>query len=306
MKPSRDKGLESRLTDEDRALCVAYIDGLLAQEAQLEFERRLAQDPELAARVRGLLETDELLRDAQRALGVEQQAARRRKPLVWIASLAAAAALLVWMGSQLLRRAPAAAFDVALAPSSESAREFAATLPQLDGLVARGLESQRGGAELANVPPTKFVELAREAEAALVRQALEADGAAPLTAPFFVVPLRLARPSEVVVFALAPGRAVERLWPAPGGPSVAALPVGQHVLPAERFVLAGAGASERVSYQRGFLTPLGVGELTVLVGVRPAPGAQALELPATLDRSGLESALNAAGFATTALVVREP
>lgn len=306
MKHSRSKGVEGRLSDDDRALCVAYIDGLLAQDEQLEFERRLAQDPELAARVRRLLETDELLREAQGELRVQQRAAQRRKPLVWIASLAAAAALLAWMGAHLLRRAPTATFDVALAASCESAREFAATLPALEGLVARGLETQRGGEQLENVPPARFVELARAAELEALRSALEADASAPLSAPFFVVPLRLSQPSEVVVFSLAPGRAAERLWPAAGGPEVGALPVGQHVLPAARFALAGAEASERVSYQRGFLTPLGVTELTVLVGVRPAPGGAALKLAGELDRAGLESALEAAGFAATALIVREP
>ncbi len=306
---SRPEGRgESAWSDADRALCVAYIDGLLDEREQLEFERRLSAEPALAARVRALLETDELLRNAKAQTVALSERASSRRPIVWAASLAAAAALLVWLGVQLVRSTPAARFEVALAPGFEAAREYAAEVPQLEGLVARGLENLRGEAEPANVDPQHFVELAREAELDAARRRLAQAPREPVEAGYFVLPLNLARASEVLVFAAQADRPFELLHPSGESRAALRLPAGLHVLPAERFALAGEGASVRVRYQRGFLTPLGVQQLQVLVAVRAQDSADPAPFvaPQGLASAELRAALERAGFELRELSVREP
>lgn len=302
-----DRG-ERGWSESDRAQCVAYIDGLLDQREQLEFERRLAEDPALAERVRALLETDELLRGAKAQTAALGARANARRPLVWAASLAAAAALLVWLGIQLVRRPTTSTnFHVALAPSFEAGREYAASVAQLEGLVARGVETLRGDNAVENVTPERFVEIAREAELEEASRRLSDAGLAQLRAGYFVLPLRLERASEVLVFAARPGQPFELLHPTDGSRQAARLPAGLHVLPGERFVLAGEGDAVRVRYQRGFLTPLGAPELRVLVAVRAAEtGAAPSVAPTDLEPAALRRALEDAGFAWRELSVGEP
>lgn len=306
----RPRENDARMRDDDRALCVAYIDGLLTQDEQLAFEQRLAADPGLAARVRALLETDELLRAAQLETAREAQRATRLRPLAWIVSLAAAAALLVWLAVAMLGKPAAPNFEVALAPSFESAREFAAQQPTLADLAPPGLAALRGGVAEPNVAAERFVELAEEAEARIVQSALAADRA-ELVAPFFVLPIRLAAPSEVVVFALADDGPPARLYPDAAATS-ATLSAGAQLLPSTRFERVGDGDSARVRYRRGFLMPVGVAELFLVVGVREvvagdAPRELSLERAALEpDRASLQEALRREGFATQLLVVRAP
>ncbi len=314
----RAEGAGEVAHDDERVRSIAYLDGLLSQDEQLAFEQRLAADPELAARVQALLETDELLREERREPGRLEQPARMQatppRTWLWAASFAAAAALVLWAAATLLRREDVSSFDVALAPSFEAARDYVATEPRLAGLSAPGVETLRGGESADNVDPRRFVELAREAELERHRARLADGGGAlenELEAPFFVVSLRLSAPSTVVVSSVAAGRAPERLYPDPNaGDAAIELAAGVHVLPGDRFVLAGSGPSTRVRYQRGFLAPVGVGELQVVVGVRPVAAAAELaptpaELAAT-DAHELEAALRAAGFETRRFVVREP
>jgi len=291
------------LPDDELALCVAYLDGLLPQEQQLDFERRLAADPELAARVRRLLETDELLREAAHRTQQQTERARRRTPWVWAFALAAAAGLLIWAAASLLAPRGEPSFVAALAVSHEGAREWVQSHEQLAGLSTAGLESLRGGAAESNVTPERFLELASEVERAQLRRSLDAAAPAALEAGYFVVPLRLAERSEVVVVALtAPGRA-ERIYEA------ADLAPGEHALPAPRFALVGEGSALRVRFQRGFLTPVGCGELPVVVAVRRAgspSGGATLEERGARDSAQLQAALRAQGFHTRGLTVREP
>jgi len=306
---SRESGARTP-RDDDRALCVAYVDGLLSHDEQLAFELRLAADPELAARVRKLLETDELLREAQREMARETQRAARRRPVMWIVSLAAAAALLAWLAVALLRAPSRATFEVAVAPSFESAVEFVASEPTLAGLAPPGLETLRSGANETNIDAERFVELAAQAELRRARAALETHSA-EIAAPFFVLPIRLGEPSEVAVFALAAGAPVERLFPREGESS-ATLPAGEHVLPSGRFEHVGDGAASRVRYVRGYLMPVGPDELRVVVAVRP-PRSQPASEPESWkeallarDAAGLEATLALAGCSTRVVVVRAP
>jgi hypothetical protein len=311
------EGARGLAAGDERARSIAYLDGLLSQDEQLAFEQRLAAEPELAARVQALLETDELLREEQRELSRRAEPARTQPPppraWLWAATFAAAAALVLWAAATLLQREDVSSFEVALAPSFEAARDYAATEPRLAGLSAPGVETLRGGESTDNVDSQRFVELAREAELERHRARLASAGARErgLEAPFFVVSLRLSAPSSVVVASVGAGRGVERLFPDPTASAAATeLAAGLHVLPGERFVLAGSGPSTRVRYQRGFLAPVGVGELQVVVGVRPFADAAELaptaaELAAS-DVHELEAALRAAGFETRTFVVREP
>lgn len=299
----------TRLTDRDLAACVDYIDGLLEQREQLEFEQRLAAEPELATHVQRLLETDELLRAAQRtgALAVR----RPRVRIARTAALAAAAALLAWAGFGLFRASRPQPFEVALAPSFESARDYVATVETLEDLRPPGLESLRGGGGAPNVEPERFLELAAVAERRARAEALS-RAAEAIEAPYFVVQLRLAEASDVVVASIVPGGAAERLHPPAGGDaSLARMPAGEHALPGERFELAGAGRSARVRYRRGFLAPVGAQETAVVIGVRPAGdgGAGVEPSPAELASRSVEelsAALRAAGFETVTRLVREP
>lgn len=291
------------LPDDELALCVAYLDGLLSTEQQLEFERRLAAEPELAARVRRLLETDELLREATQRTQLQTERVRRRTPWVWAFALAAAAGLLIWAAASIVAPREEPLFLAALAPSHEGAREWVQEREQLAGLATPGLESPRGDAADPNVTPERFVELASELERAELLRSLQAPSPAALEAGYFVLPLRLVESSDVVVAALsAPGRA-ERIYEGEG------LAPGEHMLPTPRFALVGEGAARRVRFQRGFLTPVGCGELQVVVAVRRA-GAQnsgaTLEERGARDRDQLEAALRAQGFQTRGFSVREP
>jgi len=291
------------LPDDDLAVCVAYVDGLLPVEQQLEFERRLSAEPELAARVRRLLETDELLRDAAHATQRETERARRRAPWVWALGLAAAAGLLIWAAASIVAPRSEPLFHAALEASHEGAREWLQDHEQLAGLSTAGLESARGGASPSNVAPERFVELAGAVERAQAQRTLAQTPTLALEAGYFLVPLRLVERSDVVVVALsAPGRA-ERLHQAEG------LAPGEHVLPAPRFALVGEGAALRVRFQRGFLTPVGCGELQVVVAVRRASSqasSATLEERGARDRAELEAALRAQGYQTRGFTVREP
>lgn len=289
------------LSEEDLAACVAYIDGAMSTEQQLEFERRLAARPELASRVRQLLETDELLRGAGRDAPREIERARRLVPWVWAVSCAAAAAVLVWAVIHLATPRETALFEATLSASHEGAREWVEAHERLAGLSTAGLENLRGGAATANVAPERFVELASEAERSELLEALAAPPLAALEAGYFVIPLRLAAPAEVAVFALSSTARVERIFQAD------TLAAGEHVLPGPRFALTGEGTALRVRFQRGFLTPVGIRDLELVIAVRRAGAAgAAFDGSGASDRATLDAALRAQGYQTRSFTVREP
>jgi hypothetical protein len=296
----------SALTEPDQALCVAYVDGLLSEERRIDFELRLARDPELAEVVQRLLSTDELLRRLGAKEGFDLQRARRIRPWVWAASLAAAAAVLVAIAIGLRLRGAAAAFEVALAPGYESAVDFIDSVPELRGLRPPGVGALRGEDQAPNVGAGDFLARAAEAE----RTLLERASAASVTAGFFVVPLELARPSAVVISAFT--REGQRIQLFPEEPGTArALAAGRHVLPSARFLSGTPG----VQYARGFLVPIGSGALDVVVGVQPEPKdprgdpigpGGAIAAPVGPSAQGESRALEASGFSVSRLRVLEP
>jgi hypothetical protein len=295
--------LSRRLPENDMAMCVAYVDGDLSSDERIAFELRLAAEPALAAATEALLDTDHLLRKLEGDSVRQVARVRRMRPWLWSGSLAVAAAALTALGIHLL--APGAgmrvpSFRVAVAPSFESSSDFVASVPDLQGLRPAGLDVLRGSSEEPNIAAPDFAAKASTAEDRLASTAL--DGAPrEVTAGYFVVPLELARPSDVAIYALpksGPHDAeVAPLFAAP-------IDAGRHVLPSQRFQLDGVtGAS--VHYERGFLVPVGAGELEVVIGVRERSAAAA-EVPRVRDAQSARHALEQHGFAVRVLHVHEP
>ncbi|MCC7012238.1 MAG: hypothetical protein IT454_06745 [Planctomycetes bacterium] len=92
----------SSLDDDERAVCLAYVDGLLSAERRRDFERRLEREPELAKRVQAVLATDAFLRRVGELDPRELERARRRKPWVWAVAVALGACVLVAIAFHLL------------------------------------------------------------------------------------------------------------------------------------------------------------------------------------------------------------
>jgi hypothetical protein len=285
------------------ALCVAFVDGALEREAQLEFQRRMATEPDLAAATQALLETDEMLRKLEAGTQRKLANARRMRPWMWVTSLAAAAALLLVLGRWMLAESPAPSFEVAAAPSFESPLDYIASRPELAGLRPRGVDVLRGENQAPNIQAEEFL-----AKAAAIEADRQPLASRDIRAGYFVVPIDVSRAAEVVIYAFPKQRAALHL-PAsePRGFDPlfwGQVPAGRHVLPAPRFVPDAAHAGS-VRYERGFLVSVGVGELDVLVGVR-RPAATLGTAARYQDSAEAERALSADGFVVRHLRVREP
>lgn len=296
------------LVPADIALAMAWIDGELEPEAAQDFELRLAADPALAARVESLSLLDEHLRRDAR---VRARTERTRQRWNVGVGLAAAALLLITVVPQLFApRAPD--FEVALAPGFAMAEEWIGTQPELRGASAPGIATSRGAGG-APRSAEEFLRASELAEVQVSEQAL-AQGRRELQAGWFVLPMRLEEQASVLVFGFSESAPATRLFPASTDAASASVAsrvmAGRRILPGPRAV---AGEKARtVQYQPGFLLPLGVGELQVLIAVRRdeldstwlreldgelAAGTSAQQLAARLEREG---------FRLQRLVVREP
>lgn len=296
------------LSDADQALCVAYVDGLLDEPRRIAFELRLAQEPELAGALRSLLGTDELVRRLAATERVDVERARRARPWLWAASLAAAAVALFAIGLYSLQGGRRATFEVALAPGFESARDYLESLPELSGLRPPGVDALRGADEPPNVDAAAFAERAAAAEFKLAGQALAARRTA-LEGGFFVIPIELGEASAVVAYGVDSAGSVTELYPGERGDAAALLPAGLHVLPQARFESTAEGGAPRLRYTRGFLVPLGAGALDVVVGVRRGAMTAEGRKPAVDDAHSAEAVaagLEAARFRVLRLKVCEP
>jgi hypothetical protein len=295
--------LKRELPQEDAQRCVAWLDGELDGAERERFELRLAAEPDLAAAAEELLETDELMRRLDlRARAIAERRARLR-PWLWAGSIAAAAALLVWVAASLLAPRPARV-RVAVLPSFESATEFVASMPELQGLRPPGLDVQRGAGEAPNVGAAEFAARAESVEAALARRAIETSQT-DARAGYFSIPLDLERRSLVRVWAFP--QAGDPIALFPGDSSEGSLAAGPHMLPGARFRVA-EGGEPYVVYERGYLVPIGARALDVVVAVRPwaawAVDSRTVERASTADET--QRALERAGWSVTRLVVREP
>ena len=241
-----------------------------------------------------------------------------RRVLWWAGSLAAAALLLFVLSKMLAhdKSTLRAQVQVALAPSWESPEEFVEKHPGLVGLKPPGLDVLRGASESTNIDAAAFAAKAHTVEeetaSAATRPSLQ-----PITAGYFVVPLRTERPVSIVVFGLPANGASVRFYPESTDPRPipmqARLEPGSYVLPHERIELIDEpGSRARVVYNRGFLVPIGAGEMTVLIATRETLlDAQTLK---TIDdaiahkdaREAIESLLAARNFEVSALKVIEP
>jgi hypothetical protein len=278
----------NELSEADQALCVAYIDGLLPEERRIEFELRLAGDPELARRVQALLSTDAFVRRMSGAAA--NTASPHRRAWAWTLSLAVAAAILIAFAVHLTRTPAPMRVLVAIAPGYESALDYIDSVDSLRGLRPPGVGTLRGETPEPNVDAASFLQRARASELSLAR-------AAETRAGFFVVTVELDQRSRVDVIAFT--NAGERL-DLRHGSDVPALDPGRHVLPGERFRAVG----QTLEYARGFLVPIGCGALDVVVAVRAAHSASASLAGRT--SSELLAECERVGAAVTRLRVDEP
>ena len=292
-------GPERELTPEEVATALDWIDGNLGVDAAIEFELRLAAEPELAARVEALARMDQ--RMARQRLSAPPRARWGR----WLA-LAAAAALIATLTIPRLLGPREPAFEVPLAPGHALAEDWIHGAPALVGQCAPGIAMSRGENPTV-LAPAEFLRRAALAEGQLIDQAL-GSGAKELEAGWFVVPLELAEPASVLLFAWGERGAPQRLFPTS---EAAALPIpaGRSLLPGPRAVGSADGAAVR--YQPGFLVPRGVGQWVVLVAVRTREvGAEELrrleEELATREHGPGQAHLEEQGFEVRRLIVREP
>jgi len=296
------------LSPQEMAQALEWIDGELSTEAALEFELRLAADASLAAQVEGLALLDlHLRREARARVHVERT---RRRWSIGVALAAAAVLAIALLPKLLAPRAPD--FEVALAPSFALAEDWIGAQPELRGSSAPGIGSVRGG-NANQRSAAEFLRASEISELSVSSNALE-TGRRELEAGWFVVPIDLEAPAAVIVLACGEQAPATRLFPTQADPgqaaSAARLESGRQLLPSPR-VIAGR-QPQTLAYQPGFLVPLNVGSLTLLVAVRrqvPEPAwFQALEAHmlagATADQLGERLARE--GFVVQRLLVREP
>lgn len=106
---------DARTTTDDEALIVAYVDGDLDLAAAAEFEQRLASEPHLEAALRVFLAADDLGQQLGqcRLLPVARRRVRRTAPALALVTVAAAAALVLWLALPPKGTEPVASFLVA-------------------------------------------------------------------------------------------------------------------------------------------------------------------------------------------------
>lgn len=282
----------SALRPEDQARCVEYIDGELDEAAQLEFERRMAHEPELALAVEQLLATDRVLREQLLA----PTAARRPRNLALrlVASLAAAAVLLVSVLMFLARDRSRVAFVA----SHESPLEALASAPELRLLRPEGLSALRGSQDPPNITAEEFLRTEAAAREREARSALE-NAVSSGEAGFFRIALELDEESLVYLQAYTrDGKAVE-LEPGPRR-----VPAGRTELPSPRFSVDPSQPGV-LRYERGYLVPVGCGELTVVIAI-VSPDHALKHWPDTSELSSQPRELGGQGAEVHTLVVREP
>lgn len=90
------------LTAADERRCALYVQGSLPAAERVEFERRLAGEPELARRVAAHLSSGALLANLGPDTAASEARARRRRPLVWLLSILVGVALLAAVVAHLL------------------------------------------------------------------------------------------------------------------------------------------------------------------------------------------------------------
>jgi anti-sigma factor RsiW len=98
--PTRPNTDELATADERR--CALYVQGSLPPAERAEFERRLANEAELARRVAAHVSSGALLANLGADTAAKEARARRRRPLVWLLSILIGVALLAAVAAHLL------------------------------------------------------------------------------------------------------------------------------------------------------------------------------------------------------------
>lgn len=287
----------SALRPEDQARCLEYIDGELDEAAQLEFERRLAHEPELALAVEQLLATDRVLREQLLAPKVERLPWHLRlvSATAWVAAAAIVLAVSLWF---ILNLVTGERSRVAFVASHESPLEALASAPELRELRPEGLSALRGSQESPNISAEEFlrVEAAvreRQAGDALERRVTSGE------AGFFRIEIELEEDSIVYVQGFAADGEQFELQAAP-----LRLPAGRHELPRPRFSVDPEHPGT-LRYDRGYLVPVGCGTLEVFVATVPA-GKPLDSWPTGNEPNLMDDILLEAGAKVHNLTVREP
>lgn len=281
------------LSDRDRILIVAFLDGEMEEGESHEFAKRLEREPALAEALEAFAEVD----FAQRRLREERDSPPVRwRPRRWLPLAAAAVFLLalgVWWRSggepQGLRP------RVAIVPSGRSLVELgglvgipAEEVPDLPSLRGAGSDL---GSEAWRELRDRAVAFVQRLERLLDERASAAldDGRLELRAHYFAIAFEASRDSSAVVVHVGPmdldSSRVERAFP-PSDPIGAPPPLdrlrfagGQvHVLHGELAEALGDGTGESLpDWNKGFYVPRSLvesssapREMFVLLGLREA------------------------------------
>jgi hypothetical protein len=282
------------IPEADHVALLAYLDGALSEEERIRFELRLADEPALAAAYEEIADVDGLLRSAERARAIPRRSAWR----TWVPFALAAAALAAFGVWALLGRSPRPSFtcEVAVLPSSLEFDAYDATLGLDPRLHLRGGGTR--GADTEGLGPTEYVEVVQRAERERRQDAL-ARATLSTRAPYYTIPFRASSPCSALVLSITRTGAVAREYPRrdrPEWPANWHEPGTVHVLPREVIRLADGAGGVDVELDPGFLVPIGVRELDVLLALRDTPLADALvqELDGWIERESSRRATSAA------------
>jgi hypothetical protein len=238
---------QGELRDDEIQELFAYLDGELSEEAATALEVRLADNAGLARRFEELGRLDERLRRGH-VEGVS------RAPRVWTTALVAAAAvvaLVFFLGGGGSELPPA--LRVAVLPGEATLGDYQALIGH-PGLVQ---PTERGGESDPEVAAK--MEVLREAARQAAIEALS-QGTFHTEGGYYYIPVQVEEPVHVIVAEYPAGN---KAWLREPPDDQDPLQPGLHFLP-KYPILSAAGSLE---FEKGYLIPVGVDRVEVVLGV---------------------------------------
>ncbi len=277
-------------SEADMASALAFVAGDMNADGRLAFERRLAEDPELAAFVQACLDDDEFLWRHREVMRPRASVRARRSWRVPV--MAAAATVLVALGLRmfLVSSGGGSGVRVGLLPGFVTGESYSNAHPALAGQHPPWADAMRGGEAEANVTAQEFLAKAAGIETREQDASLEAH-TQDLESEFFHVVVELAERRCVVVLAIPSEGA--SWWMSPSKDALttpeqqaksAQLAAGRHVFPERRvFPATNDSTVELVDFSSGSAIPLGAHSVDLVIGVRE----RALTVPEVAELNAL-------------------
>lgn len=261
----------------DLAVAMAYVAGDMAEAERVVFERRLRNEPSLAAVVESCLDTDELLWRNRRLV-----VARPARSVAWswrLVAFASAAVVMVALGIRLFLTspAPAEASGVGLLAGFQTLGEYSLAHAPLKELRPPSSDAPRGASEESvNISAREYLDRAGAIEEEEITRSLSTS-ARELIAERFHVVIETRQPTSLLVLGIPDVGPAERLFPSPAsGPleqqaASARVASGRIVLPEARVTLipGSSPGHDVVSTSWGFTLTPRARSMEVFVAMRP-------------------------------------